>query len=121
MVLPSPHRTIALFQHLLVAIDRRSGSYRVAALGLRMACRFRARVTVLFVVAATGQDAVLDDPRQSHDAVDVGERAFRRVRRMAAKAGVPCVCRYAFGRDAHAIVREAATAHQCDLIVFNGP
>jgi len=40
---------------------------------------------------------------------------------MAAKTGVPCVCRYAFGRDAHAIVREAAIAHQCDLVVFNGP
>jgi nucleotide-binding universal stress UspA family protein len=86
-----------------------------------MACRLRARVTVLFVVATTGQDAAVDEQHPSHAAVDVGERVFRRVRRMAAKTGVPCVCRYAFGRDAHAIVREAAIAHQCDLVVFNGP
>lgn len=110
-----------MFQHLLVAIDHRAGSYRVAGLGLRVACRLHARVTVVFVVAAFGQNDSPGPQPRSHDAVDVGERMFRQVRRMALRAGVPCVCRYAFGRDAHAIVREAAATHECDLIVFNGP
>lgn len=110
-----------LFQHLLVAIDHRAGSYRAAGLGLRVAFRLRAQVTVVFVVAATAQDDSLDPRPHSHHAVDVGERVFRQIRRMALRAGVQCVCRYAFGRDAHAIVREAAAANHCDLIVFNGP
>jgi len=61
------------------------------------------------------------DQARSHDAVDAGERLFRRVRRMAAIAGVPCVCRYAFGRDAQTLVSEAAATHRCDLIVLGGP
>lgn len=121
MWVPSSARAIALFEHLLVAIDRRSGSCRVAALGLRMACRLRARVTVLFVVATMGPDADPNAQCQSHKAVDTGDRVFRQIRRMAARAGVPCVCRYAFGRDVHAIVREAATTHHCDIVMFNAP
>jgi nucleotide-binding universal stress UspA family protein len=110
-----------LIQHLLLALDRRTGSYRTAALGMRLAWCFGARVTVLFIVAPPLPGATRSDEPHSHEAVDIGERVFRRVRRMAAAAGVPCVCRYAFGNDAQMIVSEAATTHQCDLIVLNAP
>jgi len=113
--------THALIQHLLLAIDRRTGSYRAAAFGVRLAWCFGARVTVLFVVAPASPYATPDDEPHSHEALDVGERVFRRIRRMAAAAGVPCVCLYAFGRNSPMIVSEAAAANQCDLIVLNAP
>ncbi|NII54999.1 universal stress protein [Luteibacter sp. SG786] len=110
-----------LFPHLLVAINGRAGTQRDVALGFRIASRISARVTVLFIVTpANGGTQSSWGPR-SQDAVDAGERLFRHVRRMAATAGVPCVCRYAFGNDAEMIVREASTAHRCDLVLFNAP
>ncbi len=110
-----------LFPHLLVAIDGRAGTPRDVALGFRIASRIGARVTVLFIVTpANGGTQPSWGPR-SQDAIDAGERLFRHVRQMAATAGVPCVCRYAFGNDAEMIVREASTAHRCDLVLFNAP
>lgn len=111
-----------MFQHLLLAIDRRDGSFRMAVLGLRLAWCLGARVTVVYVVPTqrTGDEAPPAGVR-AHDAVMVGDRLFRRVRRLASRAGVPCICRYAFGRDPGSIVSEAAAAHACDLIVLNGP
>ena len=113
----SPSDITALYQHLLVAIDRRFRSHRAAALALRAAWCLGARVTVLFVVASATREGTAGQTH-AHEAVTMGERVFRRVRRMASIAGVPCVCRYAFGRDAQAIVRDAAKAHHCDVVLF---
>ncbi|NID14609.1 universal stress protein [Luteibacter yeojuensis] len=110
-----------MFPHLLVAIDRRASAHRAAALGVRTAACIGARVTVLFVVTLPDEAPPFPDGPGSQSAIDAGERLFRRMRRMANLAGVPCVCRYAFGRDARMIVREAATAHHCDLVLVNAP
>lgn len=113
--------TPTLFQHLLVAIDRRAGAHRTVALSLRVASLLGARVTVLFVVTQPSRAVSATGEHRSHEAINAGERVFRGVRRMASAVGVSCVCLYAFGRDAQMIVNEAATEHHCDLIIINTP
>lgn len=110
-----------MFPHLLVAIDRRAGNRRDVALGIRIASSIGARVTVLFVVTPAQGDAQPAHGPRSQDAIEEGERLFRRVRRIAKTLGVPCVCRFAFGSDAEMIVSEAAAAHHCDLVLFSAP
>ncbi len=110
-----------MFEHLLVVIDPRAGACRAVALGLRLASCLGARVTVLFVVATPTAGAPFSAPTPSRKAINTGERLFRHIRRMAKATGVSCACRFAFGRDAHMIVREAAVADGCDLILVNAP
>lgn len=110
-----------MFPHLLIAIDRRATTRRDIALGFRVASSIGARVTVLFVVTPAQGDAQPARGPRSQDAIEEGERLFRRVRRLAKALGVPCVCRFAFGSDAEMIVSEAAAAHHCDLVLFSAP